>query len=213
RDYELLPGDAHWVVRVLHLVVGFAAVALAGILTSGIITRARPTPSSAKVFRVPPFVRLANTVVTLLLRLGVNLGPMALLTVTGRKSGRPRTTPVAVGEWNGRRWLIAPYGEVDWVRNLRAAGKGTLARGRRVEGFSAVELAPAAAAPILKHALVRMPAFLRSYFAVTPTSSLEELEREALRHPVFQLEPPTLGTAQETGEMAAGGSLPPAAGR
>ena len=74
-----------------------------------------------KTVRVPGFVRVGNAVVMTLTRLGVPLGAMALLTVRGRKSGQPRTTPVAVIEQDGDRYLIAAYGIVDWVRNLRAS--------------------------------------------------------------------------------------------
>ena len=80
----------------------------------------------AKTYQVPSFVRLGNYVTTTLLRAGVKPGNMALLTVRGRKSGLPRTTPVSVIEREGQRWLIAAFGEVDWVRNLRAAGEASL---------------------------------------------------------------------------------------
>src|SRR5919201_1013491 len=67
-----------------------------------------------------------------------------LLTVAGRKSGRPRTTPVTViTDPDGHRWLIAPFGEVNWVRNLRAAGTATLRSGRRSETIRAIGLTPA----------------------------------------------------------------------
>ena len=87
----------------------------------------------AKTYRVNPAVRISNAVVAALLRRGVKMGSNTLLTVPGRKSGQPRTTPVTILEWNGERWLQSPFGEVNWVRNLRAAGRATLSRGRRVE--------------------------------------------------------------------------------
>jgi len=140
-----------------------------------------------KTVRVPGFVRVGNAVVMTLTRLGVPLGAMALLTVRGRKSGQPRTTPVAVIEQDGERYLIAAYGIVDWVRNLRAAGAGTLTRGRRAQEFTSVELAPDEAAPILKRGLAAGPSFLRQYFDTTASSSLAEYAHEAVRHPVFQI--------------------------
>ena len=113
---------------------------------------------------------------------------MALLTVRGRKSGEPRTTPVALVERdNGQYWLMAPYGSVNWVRNLRAAGEGVITRGRHSERVLAEELSTQEAAPILKETLARAPSFLRAYFDVTPDSPLAEFEQEALRHPVFLL--------------------------
>jgi len=140
-----------------------------------------------KTIRIPAFVRMGNTVVTLLTRAGVPLRVITLLTVRGRKSGQPRTTPVAIIEQDGKRYLVAAYGVVDWVRNLRAAGVGTLTRGRRTEEITAIEVSPAEAAPILKRGLATGPAFLRQYFDTTPTSSLDEYAREAVRHPVFQI--------------------------
>jgi deazaflavin-dependent oxidoreductase (nitroreductase family) len=139
----------------------------------------------AKTFRPTLFLRTSNKIVALLLRAGVNMGNMTLLTVRGRKSGQPRTTPVALIERDGQRWLIAPYGSVNWVRNLRAAGQATLTRGRRTEQISVAELSAQEAAPILKHALGISPSFLLAYFDVTADSSLADIESEAPRHPVF----------------------------
>jgi deazaflavin-dependent oxidoreductase (nitroreductase family) len=81
-----------------------------------------------------------NPVARLLLAAGVPLGPNALITIRGRKTGLPRTTPVTVVESAGRRWLIAPFGEVNWVRNLRAAGRATITVRRRNMEVAAVEL-------------------------------------------------------------------------
>jgi deazaflavin-dependent oxidoreductase (nitroreductase family) len=75
-----------------------------------------------------------------LLGAGVPLGPNALITVRGRTSGRPRTTGVAIINYLGRRWIWAPWGEVHWVRNLRAAGRATVTARRRKEEVSATEL-------------------------------------------------------------------------
>src|SRR5262249_33494027 len=76
-----------------------------------------------------------------LLGAGVPLGPNGLVTVPGRTSGLPRTTPIAIIEVSGRRWIWAPWGEVNWVRNLRASGHATITvRGRR-EDVTATELA------------------------------------------------------------------------
>ena len=143
--------------------------------------------SVEKPVRLPLFVRAGNAVMKTLTSAGVPLGRITVLTVRGRKSGQPRTTPVAVIEQDGNRYLIAAYGIVDWVRNLRAAGAGTLTHGRRTEEITAIEVSPAEAAPILKRGLATGPAFLRQYFDTTPTSSLDEYAREAVRHPVFQI--------------------------
>jgi deazaflavin-dependent oxidoreductase (nitroreductase family) len=74
---------------------------------------------------------------------GIPLGPNALITIRGRKSGLPRTTPLAVIKVGGRRWVWAPWGEVQWVRNLRAAGRATLTVRGRQEEVTATELDPA----------------------------------------------------------------------
>jgi len=94
----------------------------------------------ATQLRVPRFVPLFNPIASRLLRLGPLMGPNALLSVRGRKSGQVRTTPVALVEVGGRRWVIGTFGNVNWVRNLRAAGEATVAVGRRSERVRAVEL-------------------------------------------------------------------------
>src|SRR6476661_7670057 len=83
---------------------------------------------------------LFNPIAKFLLKAGVPLGFNGLITVRGRKSGLPRTTPVAIIEVSGRRWVWAPFGEVQWVRNLRAAGRATITVHRRQEEVRAVEL-------------------------------------------------------------------------
>src|SRR5437660_10896577 len=94
----------------------------------------------AKTDKAPKFVRLGNILTLTLLRVGFPLVgpglvignyPMYLLTVRGRKSGQPRTVPVAIIKRNGKRYVGSPYGIVNWVRNLRAAGEVILTRGRR----------------------------------------------------------------------------------
>ncbi|HKW78962.1 MAG TPA: nitroreductase family deazaflavin-dependent oxidoreductase [Candidatus Limnocylindria bacterium] len=97
-----------------------------------------PTPRRR---RVPWYVPLVNPLVRSLLAAGIPLGPDVLITVRGRKTGLPRSTPVAVAAMAGRRWLVAPFGESDWVRNLRAAaGEAVLTGERRREQVSAREL-------------------------------------------------------------------------
>jgi len=145
----------------------------------------------SQTYRAPLFVRMSNKLVATLIRAGLNVGVNSLLTVRGRKSGQPRTTPLAVIQLNGQRYLIAAFGIVDWVHNLRAAGAATLTRGRRSEAITVAELSPAEAAPILKACLGIAPGFVRGYFDATSDSSLEDFEREALRHPVFRVQAAT----------------------
>jgi deazaflavin-dependent oxidoreductase (nitroreductase family) len=156
----------------------------------------------AKTYQVPFFVRLGNIFTTRLLRAGLKPGNMALLTVRGRKSGLPRVTPVSLGEYNGQRWLIAAFGEVDWVRNLRAAGEASLKRGRHPEHIFVKELSAEEAAPILKQSLARAPGFLLKNFDAKPESPLKDFEREALNHPVFLVQSAVERQARTESESA-----------
>src|SRR6266566_3604656 len=142
----------------------------------------------AKTYHVNVATRMRDSLLMTLLRVGVNMGTTSLLTVRGRKSGQPHTVPVILIEQNSHRWLVAPYGVVQWVRNLRAAGTATLTRGRRSEAISVRELEAKEAAPVLKqYLLLPVSAGVRSYFDATKDSPLEAFEREAARHPVFQI--------------------------
>ncbi len=96
--------------------------------------------SIATSARAPSFARFLNPVAQRVLRVGPLMGPNALLTVRGRKSGVPRTTPVALVDIGGRRWVIGTFGEVNWVRNLRAAGEATVTVGRKTQEMQAREL-------------------------------------------------------------------------
>ena len=145
----------------------------------------------AKTYKAPTFVRIGNILTLTLLRAGFKLVgpgnyPMYLLTVRGRKSGQPRTIPIVIHEENGKRYVASPYGIVDWVRNLRAAGEAILTRGRRAETVNARELPKDEAALVLRADIKRNP-FAR-YYGVTADSSLEEFERATLSHPLFVLE-------------------------
>ena len=150
----------------------------------------------AKTSQVPFYVRLGNILTLTLLRAGVKLRgpfllfgnyPMYLLTVRGRKSGQPRTVAVAIIERNGKSYVSSPYGIVDWVRNLRAAGEAILTRGRRSETVNAIALPTGEAALVLREDVMGGNPFARGY-GVTADSSSEEFERAVLSHPLFVLE-------------------------
>jgi deazaflavin-dependent oxidoreductase (nitroreductase family) len=150
----------------------------------------------AKTSQVPFFVPLGNVLTMSLLRAGFKLVgpylvrgnyPLYLLTVRGRKSGQPRTIPLVIIQQNGKRYLASPYGIVDWVRNLRAAGEAILTRGRRSEAVNARELPPWEAALVLREDIKAGNPFAR-YYQVTAESSLEDFERTVASHPVFVLE-------------------------
>lgn len=141
--------------------------------------------------RIPGFVPLFNPLARRLLGRGVPLGPNALLTVRGRKSGAMRTTPVALVEIGGRRWVIGTFGDTNWVRNLRAAGEAMISAGKRVRPVRARELGRDEASAFLSGVLVpyvrRMaigPLLLRVLGA---RDILEDPAGAALSHPVFEL--------------------------
>ena len=140
----------------------------------------------AKTYRVTTATRLANLFVRAMVRAGIGVKGTYLLTVRGRKSGEPRSTPVTLLEDDGRRWLVAPYGEVSWVRNARAAGRGMLSRGGRSEAVGITEVGPEEAAPVLKK-YAEQVAITRPYFDAQPGAPIEEFEAEAARHPVFRI--------------------------
>ena len=102
------------------------------------------TDRIATVARAPRYVSLFSPLLKSVLAAGIPLGPNGLLTIRGRKSGLPRTTPVAIIGVSGRRWIWAPWGDVHWVRNLRAAGRATIRKRGRAEEVNATELDPAA---------------------------------------------------------------------
>jgi deazaflavin-dependent oxidoreductase (nitroreductase family) len=85
---------------------------------------------------------IVNPIARFLLSVGMPMGFNGLITIRGRKSGLPRTTPVAIIEVSGRRWVWAPWGDVQWVRNLRAAGSATITVRRRKMDVRATELDP-----------------------------------------------------------------------
>jgi len=140
----------------------------------------------ASTYRLTPSRRAANRLVRFLLRLGFMPGPTYLLTVPGRRTGRPLSTPVTLVEEGSSRWLVAPYGDVAWVRSARAAGRITLSRGSHSETVPIHELGPTEAAPVLQRYITRVP-ITRPYFDVQPDSPLAAFIAEAPRHPVFQL--------------------------
>lgn len=102
---------------------------------------------------VPAWVPFFNRIARPLLAAGVPMGPDVLITVRGRKTGLPRSTPVTICEHAGRRGLISPFGEVNWVRNLRADGRATITIGRRKEEVTAVELGPTEAVEFIRDVL------------------------------------------------------------
>lgn len=144
----------------------------------------------AKTYRVTSFARFGNTMSELMIRLGVGPAGMHVLRTRGRKTGLPRTTPVNLISYQGSRWLVAPYGPVGWVHNVRAAGEAELLRGSKTERVCLAEAAPQEAAPVLRAYLTQLKMVVGPYFDVTPTSTDAAMVAEAPRHPVFRVTQP-----------------------
>jgi deazaflavin-dependent oxidoreductase (nitroreductase family) len=131
-----------------------------------------------------------NPIVAGITRAGVSVYGSRVLAVRGRKSGEWRTTPVNLLILDGKRYLVAPRGHTQWVRNLRIAGEGELRLGRRVEPFVATEIRDDDKPPILRAYLKKWKVEVGIFFGgVGPDSSDEDLRRIAPEHPVFRIDP------------------------
>jgi len=133
-----------------------------------------------------------NRAVAALTRSGVSVAGSRILEVRGRKTGEARHTPVNLLTLEGTRYLVAPRGHTQWVRNLRAQGEGRLLLGRRTERFTAVELPDDDdKVPILRAYLERWKWEVGAFFGgVGPDSADAELRRIAPDHPIFRIEGP-----------------------
>jgi len=139
-----------------------------------------------KPYCLSPGRRAINAIVRPLARSGL-AGPRTyLLTVPGRTTGRLWSTPVSIVMLGDERWLVAPYGDRNWVKNARAAGSVELRRGRRRERLLIDELAPEQAVPVLRE-YYRRGLVTRPFFDVSLDSPDEEWLADAPRHPVFRL--------------------------
>lgn len=119
---------------------------------------------------------------------GMSLLGSRELTVVGRRSGQPRSVVVNPMTIDGERYLVAPRGHTEWVRNLRAAGQGQLRLGRRVEPFESIELADADKPAILREYLRRWAFEVGAFFEdLSATSSDADLLAAAPGFPVFRI--------------------------
>ena len=105
----------------------------------------------------PRYLKQMNKFVKGLQKLGIPTGPAMVLTVPGRKTGRPRSTPMTPFEHDGGLYTVAGYPGSDWAANARAAGAGTLTRGRRSRRVQIVELGAQEAGPVLRSFAVKVP--------------------------------------------------------
>ena len=142
---------------------------------------------------VPPDrgARFFNATVAALTRAGISVWGSAILAVRGRTTGQWRTTPVNVLTLAGERYLVAPRGHTQWVRNLRAAGGGELRVGRRAEPFTATELADDDKPDVLRAYLRRWKFEVGMFFqGVGPDAAQDKLRQIAPGYPVFRLKRP-----------------------
>lgn len=137
-------------------------------------------------FRHTTLRRFLNALIAPVARLGLGGKRTHVLTVRGRKTGKPYSTPVQLVLDGDKRWLVAPYGERSWVKNARAAGEVELTRARKTKRHAVQEVGPEEAAPVLREYLRTTP-IVRRFFDVTRDSPLEAFAAEAPRHPVFRL--------------------------
>jgi deazaflavin-dependent oxidoreductase (nitroreductase family) len=145
--------------------------------------------------RAPWWLKPANRVYKILLRRGVSFGRehSVVLTAPGRRSGRPRSTPVTPMHVDGRRYVVATFPGADWVANVRAARSVMLTDRRHTEDIRMVELEPEQAAPVLRSFGEQVPAgvgFLRRS-GLVGNGTADELETLAGRLPVFRIDPIT----------------------
>jgi len=148
--------------------------------------------SIATPAKAPGFVGFLNPVARRFLKVGPLLGPNALITIRGRKTGRPRTTPVALVDIDGKRWVIGTFGETNWVRNLRAAGHARLTVGKRSEELAARELSIEERAAFFRNVITPYVAHLRVVGGLLlallgAREIVEDPDAAARTRPVFQL--------------------------
>jgi deazaflavin-dependent oxidoreductase (nitroreductase family) len=141
--------------------------------------------------RPPRYLKPMNKVMMAVQKLGIPTGPAMVLTVPGRKSGKPRSTPMTPFRFDGGLYVVAGYPGSEWAANARAAGAGTLSRGRRSRPVRIVELTVAQARPVLRAFPVEVPVgvtFAKSSGMVVDGTP-DEFEALAGRLAVFRFDP------------------------
>ncbi|MGD1283320.1 nitroreductase family deazaflavin-dependent oxidoreductase [Mycobacterium seoulense] len=141
--------------------------------------------------RPPRYLKPMNRVMMAVQRLGIPTGPAMVLTVHGRKSGRPRSTPMTPFEFEGGLYVVAGYPGADWAANARAAGAGTLSRGRRSREVRIVELSAGEARPVLREFPAKVPVGVSfaKRSGLVRDGTADEFEALAGRLAVFRFEP------------------------
>jgi len=107
--------------------------------------------------RPPRYLKPMNKFMMAVQKLGIPTGPAMVLTVPGRKTGKPRSTPMTPFEHDGSLYVVAGYPGADWASNARGAGSGTLSRGRKSRPVKIIELDAAQSRPVLRAFAVKVP--------------------------------------------------------
>jgi deazaflavin-dependent oxidoreductase (nitroreductase family) len=141
----------------------------------------------AKRYRPGRWRRLENIVMTALVAAGA-VPHSYVLTTRGHRTGRTRRNPVIVVELDGRRWLVAPYGVVSWVRNARASGRVSVRRRGQTRNYTIRQAPAEQAGPVLKR-YIAIASATRGYFQADRNDPVESFVAEAEHHPVFELVP------------------------
>ena len=131
--------------------------------------------------------RLMNRTFSILASLGWTPKQMITLEVRGRKTGEPRSTVVNLVEYEGQRYLVAPRGETEWVRNVRAAGGEAVVRHGKRTRIRLEEMPVSERGPIIQAYLPKNAMATKKHFGVEPDAPLADFERIAPDHPVFRI--------------------------
>jgi len=139
----------------------------------------------------PRWLKPMNKFMIAVQKLGIPTGPPMVLTVPGRTSGQPRSTPMTPFTWNGHQYVVAGFPNADWARNARAAGVGTLSKGRKARRILITELTAEQARPVLRVYPIEVPVgigFLKRSGLVRQGTP-DEVEALAGRIAVFRFDP------------------------
>jgi deazaflavin-dependent oxidoreductase (nitroreductase family) len=131
--------------------------------------------------------KFINSALRQVAALGLSPSDTVELQVRGRKSGRRRANVVTYVEHEGARYLAAPRGTTEWVRNVRAAGGKAALKHGRTQAVQLAEVPEDERAPIIESYLKKMPGMVQREFGITSSSPRTDIERIAARHPVFRI--------------------------
>ena len=131
--------------------------------------------------------KLFNSIFGLFAGMGIAPKNNIVIETKGRRSGQTRSVPVNVVEYEGRRYLVSPRGESEWVRNVRADGGQAVFRHGKRESVHLEELPPAERAPIIQKYLAENAMATKQHFRIDPKADIAEFVRIAPLHPVFRI--------------------------